>query len=96
MARTKQTARKSVAQMVPRKQLAAQMIARKRAPTFKAATKAVEADNDDSPIGFSQFSLKFDDQKEIEKKAVEAKLVRCTNCQAILTSQSTIITWKQY
>lgn len=63
MARTKQTARKSTAQMVPRKQLAAQMIARKTAPKFKAATKAIEADDDDSPLGFSQFSLKFDDQK---------------------------------
>ena len=33
MARTKQTARKSTAQKVPRKQLVAQKIARKTAPT---------------------------------------------------------------
>lgn len=35
MARTKQTARKSCAQKVPRKQLAAQKIARKSAPGTK-------------------------------------------------------------
>lgn len=62
MARTKQTARKSTAQIVPRAQLIAQKVARKAAP-FKAATSAVEAD-EEAPIGFSQFSLKFDDQKE--------------------------------
>lgn len=95
MARTKQTARKSTAQKVPRKQLAAQMIARRTAPGFKAATKAVEADEKEE-LGFSQFSLKFDDQKEIEKKAVKAELVRCRNCQAILTVQSKILPSKEY
>lgn len=40
MARTKQTARKSTAQMVPRTQLIAQKIARKSI-SFRAASKAV-------------------------------------------------------
>lgn len=38
MARTKQTARKSTAQKVPRKQLVAQKIARKSAPMMNATT----------------------------------------------------------
>lgn len=65
MARTKQTARKSTAQIIPRAQLVAQKIARKSAG-FKVATKAIEADeiDEDAPMGFSQFSLKFDDQKQ--------------------------------
>ena len=39
MARTKQTARKSTAQKVPRKQLAAQKIARKSAPLVSGVKK---------------------------------------------------------
>lgn len=39
MARTKQTARKSTAQKVPRKQLAAQKIARKTAPLVSGVKK---------------------------------------------------------
>lgn len=39
MARTKQTARKSTAQKVPRKQLAAQKIARKTAPLTSGIKK---------------------------------------------------------
>lgn len=39
MARTKQTARKSTAQKVPRKQLAAQKIARKSAPIVSGLKK---------------------------------------------------------
>jgi hypothetical protein len=39
MARTKQTARKSTAQKVPRKQLAAQKIARKSAPIVSGVKK---------------------------------------------------------
>jgi histone H3 len=39
MARTKQTARKSTAQKVPRKQLAAQKIARKSAPLTSGVKK---------------------------------------------------------
>jgi histone H3 len=39
MARTKQTARKSTAQKVPRKQLAAQKIARKSAPSIVSGVK---------------------------------------------------------
>lgn len=39
MARTKQTARKSTAQKVPRKQLAAQKIARKSAPIISGVKK---------------------------------------------------------
>ena len=39
MARTKQTARKSTAQKVPRKQLAAQKIARKSAPIVSRVKK---------------------------------------------------------
>ena len=39
MARTKQTARKSTAQKVPRKQLAAQKIARKSAPLISGVKK---------------------------------------------------------
>ena len=39
MARTKQTARKSTAQKVPRKQLAAQKIARKSAPIVTGVKK---------------------------------------------------------
>lgn len=40
MARTKQTARKSTAQKVPRKQFAAQKIARKTAPTGLGVKKS--------------------------------------------------------
>ena len=39
MARTKQTARKSTAQKVPRKQLAAQKVARKSAPIHSGVKK---------------------------------------------------------
>jgi histone H3 len=39
MARTKQTARKSTAQKVPRKQLAAQKVARKTAPLSSGVKK---------------------------------------------------------
>ena len=59
MARTKQTARKSVAQMVPRRQLVAQKIARK---AVKARNN--ESDSEPEDANTQQFSLKFDDQEK--------------------------------
>jgi hypothetical protein len=43
-----------------------------------------------------QFSIKFDDQAECEKKAVTSKFLRCGECEAILTGQSKILTKTEY
>ena len=43
-----------------------------------------------------QFSLRFDDQEKCEEKAVEADIHRCEACEAILTSQSEIISNDAY
>ena len=74
MARTKQTARFSCAQKVPRKQLVAQKIARKSAPKTTGVGKGRRARSASSSSSSSelsqidvarqQFSLKFDNQPD--------------------------------
>ena len=81
MARTKQTARFSCAQKVPRKQLVAQKIARKSAPATKGKLKRSRSASSSSSsssesiasvdVARQQFSLKFDNQPECEKKAIK-------------------------
>lgn len=39
----------------------------------------------------SQFSVKFDNQKEVEAKAIAPKIIECTHCKAFLNSLSNII-----
>lgn len=100
MARTKQTSRFSCAQKVPRKQLVAQKIARKSAPVIgKAAKKkrsrsasSSSSSSEMSQIDVSkqQFSLKFDNQPECEKKAIKAPRFECKNCKAIFSHFSEI------
>ncbi len=70
MARTKQTARKCLIQMVPRRQLVAQKCARKSAPIHKLHKKNQpnlsdsdsDSDREDPIVNNQQFSVKFDDQ----------------------------------
>ena len=71
MARTKQTARFSCAQKVPRKQLVAQKIARKSAPLTTGVKRPRSASSSSSSSELShidvarqQFSLKFDNQPD--------------------------------
>jgi hypothetical protein len=42
-------------------------------------------------INTQQFSVKFDDQDDCEKKCIEANRIECLDCGAILTAQSSII-----
>ena len=97
MARTKQTARFSCAQKVPRKQLVAQKIARKSAPVTGGKVKGRRARSASSSSSSSassvasidvarqQFSLKFDNQPDCEKKAIKAPRFECKRCKAILS-----------
>ena len=70
MARTKQTARKCLVQMVPRKHLVATKCARKSAPIQKLrkpnnnniSESDSESDREDNIVNNQQFSVKFDDQ----------------------------------
>lgn len=43
-----------------------------------------------------QFSIKFDDQAECEKKAVKGEFKRCGECEVILTAQSKILSQTEY
>lgn len=69
MARTKQTARKCMAQVVPRRQLVAQRVARLSGPIVGASIPPVEEELDNF-VNTQQFSLRFDDQDKCEKEAV--------------------------
>ena len=73
MARTKQTARFSCAQKVPRKQLAAQKIGRKSAPrttgvkggrSRSASSSSSSSELSQIDVARQQFSLKFDNQPD--------------------------------
>ena len=105
MARTKQTARKClVPQMIPRMQLVAQKCARKSAPIHKlrkrnqpnVSDSESDSEQEDAIVNNQQFSVKFDDQAKCEEQAIEAEFVFCTNCEAILTSQSKLLTHAEY
>ena len=53
-----------------------------------------ESDEEKDLLDTQQFSVKFDDQAECEKKSVKNEFLRCLDCSAILTTQSKILTNK--
>lgn len=58
-----------MAQVVPRRQLVAQRVARLSTPIVGAPTPPVEEELDNF-VNTQQFSLRFDDQDKCEKEAV--------------------------
>lgn len=89
MARTKQTARYAVARPVPRRQI---IQAAGRANRSKSRSRSPSAESQRSnDINTQQFSVKFDNQKECEAKAIPFIVVECPKCGAYLNSHSVII-----
>jgi hypothetical protein len=86
MARTKQTARYSTAMAVPRRQI------RKANPRKGSRSRSPsEESHRSAEINTQQFSVKFDNQKECESKAIPFKVIECPKCGAFLNSLSVII-----
>ena len=86
MARTKQTAR-LCAQFVPRTS-APGSIKRKSAGRGRgrgARSASVDSSSSEVDVTKQQFSLKFDDQPNCEKKAIKVPTFECKNCKAIMS-----------
>ena len=94
MARTKQTARKTTVQMVPRAQLIKKM-KKRTLESGRVVEEEVEEELDEI-VNTQQFSLKFDDQKKCEEGAVEQPLIACKGCQAYYTIQSEVTLKTEY
>jgi hypothetical protein len=84
MARTKQTARKTmITQTVPRR-------------TVFHPVEGMKEEADQVIGNTQQFSLRFDDQDKCESQAVENKLIACRVCGVYCTAQSTILSLSDY
>jgi hypothetical protein len=53
----------------------------------RGGNRSASSDSSSSEVDVTrqQFSLKFDDQPNCEKKAIKAPTFECTNCKAILS-----------
>ena len=84
MARTKQTARCSLVTPAPRR-----APIKKSRKSGKGRQRSASAESVD--INTDQFSVKFEDQPECEKRAIDFKVVECSRCGAFLNSHSRVV-----
>ncbi len=88
MARTKQTARYAIAPTSVQRSRPINPVARNRNSRSRSSSSESQKG---SQINAQQFSVKFDNQKECEKKAIPFKVIECPKCGAFLNSLSIII-----
>lgn len=86
MARTKQTAR-LCAQYVPRQSGPINPANRSR-KRKGGRSRSASSESEGPDVTHQQFSLKFDNQPECERKAIKGPRFECKNCQAILSHYS--------